>query len=213
MSETNQPAGWGFTEGTFPESAHMCLIYNDEEQRRRVVAAFLRVGLDRGELVRYVTDEAGPEDARAWLASIGVATPTDRPEALGVFQADGFYMKEGRFDPRRLVAEMPQRYQAVAEAGYAGVRSCGEMSWALRSPRGTELLLEYESLLNGVTTHVPHRGVCQYDARRFDGATLFRVLQVHPYMVAQGQVVRNPFYVTPQEFSPVMRSPAETRTA
>jgi hypothetical protein len=42
--------------------------------------------------------------------------------------------------------------------------------------------------------------MCQYDARRFDGATLFKVLQVHPYMVAQGQIVRNPFYLKPEEF-------------
>jgi hypothetical protein len=42
--------------------------------------------------------------------------------------------------------------------------------------------------------------MCQYDARVFDGATLFRVLKVHPYMSAHGQIVRNPFYTRPEEF-------------
>ena len=41
---------------------------------------------------------------------------------------------------------------------------------------------------------------CQYDARRFDGATLFDVLNVHPMMIIRGQVVRNPYYVEPEHF-------------
>jgi hypothetical protein len=48
--------------------------------------------------------------------------------------------------------------------------------------------------------------MCQYDARRFDGATLYKVLQVHPYMVAQGQLVQNPYYVKPDEFLASLRS-------
>jgi len=41
-------------------------------------------------------------------------------------------------------------------------------------------LIEYEMMLNTVESDFPHSGMCQYDARLFDGATLFRVLQVHP---------------------------------
>jgi len=41
--------------------------------------------------------------------------------------------------------------------------------------------------------------MCQYDARIFYGANLFKVLQVHSYMIAQGQVVRNPYYAKPEE--------------
>jgi hypothetical protein len=42
--------------------------------------------------------------------------------------------------------------------------------------------------------------VCQYDANRFDGATILKCLEVHPYMIVHGQVVHNPYYITPQEF-------------
>jgi hypothetical protein len=45
--------------------------------------------------------------------------------------------------------------------------------------------------------------MCQYDARLFDGATLFKVLQVHPYIIAQGQIVRNPYYIKPEDFKAV----------
>jgi len=65
--------------------------------------------------------------------------------------------------------------------------------------RHVRTLLEYEMGLNAIQDAFPHVGMCQYDARRFDGAMLFKVLQVHPYMVAHGQIVRNPFYLKPEE--------------
>lgn len=36
--------------------------------------------------------------------------------------------------------------------------------------------------------------MCQYDANRFDGQVIFQALQVHPYIVMNGQLVRNPYY-------------------
>jgi hypothetical protein len=79
------------------------------------------------------------------------------------------------------------------------------MTWALRETLGSERFLEYEAMLNTVSVPFPHFGMCQYDARRFDGATLYKVLQVHPFMVAHGQIVQNPFYVKPEEFLGALR--------
>jgi hypothetical protein len=69
-------------------------------------------------------------------------------------------------------------------------------------------LLEYEVGINLLRDPFPHVGMCQYDARRFDGATLFKVLQVHPYMIVQGQTVRNPFYLQPDEFLATLKAGA-----
>jgi hypothetical protein len=95
---------------------------------------------------------------------------------------------------------MLSRFDMARQAGYPGSRACGEMSWTLRDIPGADRFLEYEVRLNTITETFPYIGMCQYDARLFDGATLFKVLQVHPFMIAQGQLVRNPFYIKPEEF-------------
>jgi hypothetical protein len=200
MSESKGTA-MGFTDERFPGSHHICLIYETDEQRQRVVSEFLAAGIERGELVRYFTDRTEPEQIRAWLLELGVEVPA--AEARGAFtvsRAESAYCPTGRFDPRAMIAGSVQRYGAAAQAGYSGVRSCGEMSWVFRGREGSERFLEYEALLNTVDESFPHSGMCQYDAHLFDGATLFKVLQIHPFMVAQGQVVRNPYYTTPEEF-------------
>jgi hypothetical protein len=73
------------------------------------------------------------------------------------------------------------------------------MSWALRGIPGSERLIEYEALVNDVLVTHPVTAICQYDATRFDGASIFDVLKVHPMMVVHGLVVKNPYYVKPQE--------------
>jgi hypothetical protein len=198
MNSQEQQVDLGFARQPFPECCHVCLIFDDDQQRRKMVSEFLAAGLRRGELVRYIADSSSPEQIRSSLLELGVEIPDGAP--FYIHKAEDFYCPSGRFNPQVLIDSMPIRYDSAKKAGYSGVRSCGEMSWALRHIPGSEKLLEYEALLSTVTATFPHIGMCQYDARLFDGATLFKVLQVHPYMVAHGGIVRNPFYIRPEEF-------------
>ena len=190
----------GFTKELFPYGAHLCLIYDSEEERRQIAAEYMAAGLRQGEQVRYFTDVSTPEEIRSWLRGMGVDVPEN--EAFGIARAENAYCPEGRFEPKKMIAGSAQRYETAKNAGYSGVRFCGEMSWALKGIHGSDRFLEYEALLNTVTATFPHSGMCQYDARLFDGATLFKVLQLHPYMIANGQIVRNPFYLRPEEVLP-----------
>lgn len=198
MTDSKPTVDLGFTQDNYHEVGHICLIYDSEEERQRIVTEYLAAGLRQGEIVRYATDTTPPEQIRGWLLDLGVELPEDAPFAI--FKAENFYCPNGHFEPKALVAGMLPRYAQYQQAGYHGIRSSGEMSWMLKGIPGSERWLEYEIRLNTVGGTFPHSGMCQYDARLFDGAALFKVLQVHPYMIAHGQIVRNPFYMRPEEF-------------
>ena len=201
MNGQGREANKGFTHEAFPECHHLCLIYDSEEQRRKIVSGFLAAGVKRGELVRYFTDSTTPDEVRAWLLEMGVELrKAEEDGAFGIIKAESAYCPSGRFVPREVIENMESRYAMARRAGYGGSRACGEMSWALRDIPGADRVLEYEARINMITETFPYIGMCQYDARLFDGATLFKVLQVHPYMIAQGQIVMNPFYIKPEEF-------------
>jgi hypothetical protein len=201
MNDLRQEADRAFTQEAFPECHHVCLIYDSEEQRRKSVSEFLAAGIKQGELVRYFADTTPPEEIRAWLLQMGVGLPKfEKDGAFGITKAESAYCPGGRFVPQEVIENMVSRYAMAKKAGYRGSRACGEMSWALRDIPGADRFLEYEVRINTITETFPYIGMCQYDARLFDGATLFNVLQVHPFMIAQGQIVRNPFYIKPEEF-------------
>ncbi len=201
MIDHRQEQDLGFTQEVFPDCHHVCLIFDNEEQRRRIVSEYLAAGLRGGNLVRYFADVTPPQDIRAWLLELGVEL--QKAEEAGSFSispAESYYCAGGHLVPEQVIDGAKSRFAMVQKAGYSGSRVCGEMTWVLKGIPGSDRLLEYEALLNTLQPTVPFIGMCQYDARLFDGATLFRVLQVHPYMIAQGQIVRNPYYIRPEEF-------------
>jgi hypothetical protein len=198
MDNQKQGMDMGFTHEVIPECHHVCLLYDTEEQRREIVSAYLAAGLNRGEIIRYFTDQTPPEQIRAWISEKGVEPRED--DSFRIIKAENAYCPSGRFVPEDVLDSMISRYSMARQAGYTASRVTGEMNWVLRGIPDSDRLLEYENGINKVEDPFPHVGMCQYDVRLFDGALLFNVLQVHPYMVAQGKIVRNPFYIRPEEF-------------
>lgn len=201
MIDQRQGMDLGFTQDAVVDCHHLCLIYADERQRRQIVAKFLAVGLAQGDLIRYFADTSTPAEIHAWLQESGIEySEAEEKGTFGITQAESHYCPSGQFAPPQVLESMQSRYAMAKKAGYHGSRACSEMSWALRGIPGSNRLLEYETKINMLTETFPYIGMCQYDARQFDGITLFKVLQVHPYMIAQGQIVRNPYYIKPEEF-------------
>ncbi|MDX9735236.1 MAG: MEDS domain-containing protein [Thermoanaerobaculia bacterium] len=200
MSGPRRQIRLGFTEEPFPEGTHMCHIFSDEGEQAEVMARYVSTGLAEGEQVAYFVDTLPVEELRRRLASLGVPVPAPDDPQLLVSPAVDMYCPDGTFIPDRMLANFPLVYGAGVEAGFAGVRATGEMSWARRGLPGSDLLIEYESRINTVVREVPLTAVCQYDARQFDGATLFEVLMVHPVMIVRGRISRNPYYLPPEEF-------------
>ncbi len=199
MNDQLQKIDTSFIGEPSPNSAHICLIYDCEEDRQNFVSAYLAEGLRQGEQVRYFADTTTPETFRYWLLEAGVEFPDLlEPFSLGIARAAEVYCPEGRFDPRQFIAGMLPAVERSREAGYSGLCVSGEMSWALKGLPGAERLVEYEQLLNTVEMPFRFSGLCQYDARLFDGDTLDQVLRAHPWVVVEGKIVRNPQYSGPQ---------------
>ena len=198
MQQTQRQAAMGFSDERFPVGTHMCLIYDDDNERRKLIAKYLDAGLREGEKLSYFADTMPAAEVRDWLAEMGVEIPQGCQ--LTVASAEKTYCPNGEFVPDEMMDGLRALYQGSLDEGFAGARVSGEMSWALRGIPGSERLIEYENLLNVVFETHPIIGLCQYDARRFNGATIFDVLKVHPMMIVHGQVVKNPYYVRPEEF-------------
>lgn len=191
----------GFTVERFPAGTHMCYIFNDDTERLELISKFVESGVRANESVWYFTDLLTPGEMRDRLRTSGAELPPATDDRrLAISPAVTTYCPEGRFEPAQMLQRLRHMYSSSVAEGYAGARATGEMTWALRGLPGSERLIEYEALINTVVREHPTTAICQYDARRFDGGTLFDVLSVHPMMVIRGQVVRNPYYIEPDRF-------------
>ncbi|MFO8041721.1 MAG: MEDS domain-containing protein [Alkalispirochaeta sp.] len=183
----------------FSQGTHVCLVFRDEAERQRVVASFVDDGLTHDQHVYYFADSATPHDVTRWLSALDVDLPEDESSLQFTTRNTAeTYHPSGAFVPEEMYDILRATYDGCREEGFRGARVTGEMSWALQPIAGTERLMEYEAGVNEVLKTHPVTAMCQYDAHRFSGETIFQALRVHPYMIMNGQLVRNPYYAAAQ---------------
>lgn len=201
MCARNELVDLGFTSENFPPGTHMCLIFNGEDERKKVIGDFLKIGLKQGERVAYFADVMTTDEVKEWLSQKGVSVSANvEGGQLEITNATNTYCPGGEFVPDVMLDNLKNFYIKAEKDDYPKSRLSGEMSWALKNIPGSNRLMEYESRVNEVILDYPLTAICQYDADKFDGATIFECLKVHPYMIVRGQVVRNPYYLKPEEY-------------
>ncbi|HEX3464663.1 MAG TPA: MEDS domain-containing protein [Candidatus Elarobacter sp.] len=180
-----------------PAGAHIGYLFRDDEERRDVIRAFVRGGLNAGELVAYYADVREPELNHA-LEELGVL-PVDEAHRhqLVTAPAASAYFPEQRFVPEHTLALVLDYYERGRRDFHNGARVVGEMSWASRGVPGSEQLTEYECRLNGLIAEHPVTVLCEYDMRCFDGPACFTALGLHPMLVIRGRIVPNPYLDAP----------------
>lgn len=160
---------------------HLCLVFGDDAENRRVAVRYMTDGLALGERVLYFADQSRPETVRNWLraARVDVDAACARGQ-LQVVTVRESYLASGRFDPDTMIQNLRDAVRGSLEEGYTGLRVTGEMGWALRDVPGAELLHEYESRVTEVFTGNPASAICHYDARLFDTGALAAFDHCHP---------------------------------
>jgi hypothetical protein len=191
----------------------MCLIFQDEKERRRIMAKFVGKGLSDGEKVAYFADVMTKEEVVEWLRGYDIDV-TDEIAANNLVVQDSVsaYCPDGIFVPDEMLDRLKAFYNQSIDDGYKFARGSGEMSWALKGILGSERLMEYESWLNVVFQTHPITGICQYDASKFSGSLIMDALKVHPMMIVKGQIVHNPYYMSPELFLKEFSNRAENKT-
>jgi len=182
---------------------HYCGVYRTDDDWRAIIVDFVRGGIARNEKVIYLVNLTSADQLRATLASasIDVDALTDKGQ-LVIITAKEAYLKDGQFDPDRMIAMLAEETDKALAEGYTALRATGEMTWALAGAPGCERLVEYESRVNELFAKHKVYGLCQYDRRRFDSEMLLDLLHVHPNVLFGKEGFDNSqmYYVPPQAF-------------
>jgi len=192
----NHQVPMGFADRAFPHGTpHMCYIYTDEDERKRIIFRFLESGLLNGENVSYFMD-INTADEKEHEVALGLdKLNTEQHGHFSLGTAREAYYPTGVFDPDEMLHKVTEFYAQSMDEGYTGARASGEMSWATKGVPGSTRLLEYEARLNSTFMKCPITEICQYNLKRFDNSILRDVLTVHPMVIFKGRILKNPYYI------------------
>lgn len=190
----------GFAHVDLTAGAHICQIYNDDQEATDALRDVVRAGLQHHEHTACFSDRMDPDELLRYLHDQGLDPYAARDrQQLQVSAASPMYFPNQRFEPDRMLQYL-QTFSGDARHQGRSARVIGEMSPKIHHMPGGSRLMEYESRVNLLLQEHPLTAICQYNARDFDGATILEVLNVHPMMLVRGNVLSNPFYIPPERY-------------
>ncbi len=176
---------------------HVCFLYESPQEWKTCISAFLKAGLEQGEKCCYIYDTHHARDVRAALKAEGVDTAAAESSGkLMIIHGHNVYMKDGAFNPDRVISFLISETEKAIAAGFTALRITGERDWVLHKLPGSERLLEYEDKLNhDFLQHYPCLGICQYDSRQLDTDFIRNLVFYHPKLLRNYRVYSNYYYV------------------
>ncbi|MFO7598677.1 MAG: PAS domain S-box protein [Candidatus Desulfacyla sp.] len=186
---------------TLDREAHVCFLYETEDQLLTVLASFIREGLKKNEKIICIADATSSETPLEGFCSespdLGASLKTGQ---LTILKAEDVYLRSGVFDPAEMIALLKGYTEGALTEGYAGLRVTGAATWALRDLPGADRLIEYEARFNDFLPGSRCLALCQYPLKRFPASLLLDVLRTHPQIIIGTEVHDNPHYVPPSIF-------------
>lgn len=184
-----------------PAASHVCAFFDSREQQYDVLVPYFKEGLANGEQVVSIFDADMNPGHAASLSHGGIdlraATATRQ---LVLMTTGESYLQGGAFDAERMFGMVEDILGRAASSPWPHVRTCGEMTWALRHLEATEELVEYEARLNTLVERHDCTLMCVYDVNLFSGQLLNDVLATHPYVLMGQALTQNPYYVPPARY-------------
>ncbi len=181
-------------------SRHVAAFLGSGEERYQILYPFIAEGLMRGEKAFHIIDSLDHETHVRRLMNAGV--DVDRAAAqhqMEIVHWDAMYLQGGHFDPQATLTRVVEVLRNSAAQGFPMARAIANMEWALVPPPSVEVLVEYESRLNGLLAAFDDVVVCTYDLAKFDAAVIIDVMRAHSAVVIGESLHQEPFHLSPEQ--------------
>ena len=174
---------------------HICAVYDTRDEQRAVALAYIRDGLAKGERCLYAAGSSEElNEFRRGIKALGIdVLDAERRGALLLRTKHEAHLVGGCFDSERMLEMLNQTLDESLQAGFSGLRTCGDMSWLLDDAPGSTHVVEYEAHLNRFFENSHGMGMCQYDRARLPTA-IIDAIATHSSVVLDDQHKPNPFY-------------------
>ena len=183
------------------EARHVCAFFNSDDEEYRVMLPFIKEGFECGDKAVHVVNPNRRRDHLRRLATVGIDTTA--AEQSGQFELrtnTETYLRNGRFDPDRLLEVFEQFASGNTKGGFPLSRIVCHMDWAADGRSHIGNLVEFESRVNDVWRRHDDAVICVYDLAKFGGDTVVDIMRTHPMIIIGGILQQNPFFVPPEEF-------------
>lgn len=151
MQKRNSGAGKSvrLAGSVLDRSRHVCAFFNTKDEEYRVLLPFIKEGFEHGDKAFHIVDPRHRTEhlRRLHEANIDVSA-AERTKQLEVRRWEDAYLRDGRFDQKRMLILIEEVLQSGKSQGFPLTRLVANMEWALEDRPGVDDIVEYETRLN-----------------------------------------------------------------
>jgi hypothetical protein len=171
--------------GDIPWGTHFCLFYDTKADLLETTVSYCKAGLRSEEFCLWViAPPVTEEDAQQAMRK---AVPDFDRYLLGnsieIVAAREWYLPDGTFDLKRVIAGWNEKLERASAKGYAGVRVTGDTAWLERKYWND--FCEYEDSLNGAIANQRLAVLCTYPLAACGAAEILDVVRTHQFAVTR----------------------------
>jgi PAS domain S-box-containing protein len=171
--------------GDIPWGSHFCLFYDTKADLLETTVSYCKAGLQSEEFCLWViAPPVTEEDAHQAMRK---AVPDFDRYLLGnsieIVTAREWYLPDGTFDLKRVIAGWNEKLARASAKGYAGVRVTGDTAWLERKHWND--FCEYEDSLNGAIANQRLAVLCTYPLAACGAAEILDVVRTHQFAVTR----------------------------
>src|ERR1700720_3351023 len=164
---------------------HFCCFYETEQDLLETLVLYFKAGLESEEFCLWVVSQAlNVEEAKH---ALGRAVPDlERHLAEGdleIHSHDEWYVRDGRWDPQRVLQSWREKLNQTSANGHAGLRASGDAGWIQND--GWMAFRGYEEQVNAMVADQRSIILCTYPLTTSPGDQVFDVAQIHQVAVAR----------------------------
>lgn len=174
---------------------HFSFVYQDEEQLFSVIIPFFIKGLSLNHKCIYIIDKTSKQKIidEFMKKKVNLSNFITSGQFLILNSAET-YLKDGYFDPDRMINVLRETEKNTLKEGYSGLRVTGEISWILSGAKGSDRLIEYESRLCSFFSGSKTAAICQYNEKELKPELLAESIHCHPELIFYGKRCENLYF-------------------
>ncbi len=174
--------------GDVPWGTHFCQFYQTKKDLVDILVPYFKAGLENNELCVWITSqpievEEAKEAMKRAVPDIDVYLEKGQMEIIPYTQG---YMKEGIFDPDKVVNSWVEKIDQVLATGYDGLRASGDNRWLEKE--GWDDFVDYEKKVDAFIDKNLVIALCPYYLDMCSTAAIIDVISNHQFaLIKRGE--------------------------
>jgi signal transduction histidine kinase len=173
--------------GDIPWGTHVCHFYHTKEDLIDILVPYFKAGLENHELCVWITSEplCAQEAKEALAKSVAGLEEHIRSGQIEIISAGEWYLKEGAFNPRRVLKGWFNKHNKALYNGYEGIRVTGNTSWLEKGLWRD--FMDYEKEINEIIRQYRIIVLCSYCLGDCEISEVIRVSNNHQYALIKNE--------------------------